>query len=178
MSQMTMIKQEVIRLGDGEKATLSTVHLPDGRYEVMLLNDFGDDIFREHAKSQLFALEIHKHLKKECHFEELGGKYKKLAYDLRDAAEYGVSVAGDDDGGACNFDSVTLALPGWHKSKVEQAAKEAGLRCFVWELWGSKSYVFSAPGGFQGNARTKVAEGMKSSLEGRGYEAGMYYQMD
>lgn len=109
----------------------------------------------------------------------LTGKYAKLADDLRTAAALGIEAAKhSDDGGTCNFDAPTLRLPRWNQAKVKQAAKVAGLGCFVWNLWGSKRYVFSIPIGAQANARTVAAETMSKSLKAAGYDAGMYYQMD
>lgn len=108
----------------------------------------------------------------------LKGKYKKLAEDLKAAISYGLEHQGTDDGGTSNFDAPTLSLPGWNKKLVEAAAEAAGCGCFVWNLWGSKSYVFSIRGTGQGYTRTKAAEAAKDYLKGLGYDAGMYYQMD
>lgn len=108
----------------------------------------------------------------------LSGRYAKLADDLRQAAEIGRQAAAQSgDGGTCNFDAVSVKLKGWTKSKVEAAAGQAGVGCFVWNLWGSKSYVFPLASG-QGDARTAAAEAMRDFLRSAGYEASVYYQMD
>lgn len=108
----------------------------------------------------------------------LKGKYAKLAQDLREALEYGKTMAGDDDGGTSNFDSPTIELTRWNKDLVEQAAREAGLSCSGWVFSGVKRYIFSVPGVGQGYTRTNAAEAMSLFLRERGYDAGMYYQMD
>lgn len=108
---------------------------------------------------------------------ELAGKYKKLADDLKAALAYGLEHMGTDDGGTSNFDAPTLTLPDWDKKLVEAAARAAGVDCFEWELWDSKSYVFTILGVGQGYTRTYASEAMSHYLKKLGYEAGMYYQM-
>lgn len=110
--------------------------------------------------------------------QPLKGKYAKLAKDLRDALEYGRTLAGDDDGGTSNFDSPSIDLPRWNKALVEEAAKEAGLSCSTWDVLGHKQYVFSVPGSGQGLMRTRTAEAMSWYLRRKGYAASVYYQMD
>lgn len=125
------------------------------------------------------ALADFKHLFKTYHVAPLTGKYAKLAADLKAAAAQGVKVAKNtEDGGTCNMDAVSIDLPGWRQAKVEQAAKAAGVGCFVWNLWGSKRYVFPIRGVGQANARTAAAEAMRDNLIAAGYDVGMYYQMD
>lgn len=109
----------------------------------------------------------------------LTGKYAKLAEDLRAAAAEGICKAMTTvDDGTCNMDAATLTLPRWQQAKVEEAARAAGVGCFVWNLWGSKSYVFPLRIQAKANARTSAAEAMRDQLSSMGYQAGMYYQMD
>lgn len=110
----------------------------------------------------------------------LTGKYAKLRDDLISALAAGRAAedANPEDGGTCNFDSAALQLPYWNGAMVEQAAREAGTRCFVWALWGSKSFVFGPDTRAQGNARSRNAEAMAEALKRMGYVATMYYQMD
>ena len=173
-------KDEGIRLADGRMATLSAAQLPDGKFEVMLFTNGPemeevDSIQCEYEETALAHFE---RLKKYYHTPELKGRYKKLAEDLKEAKAYGMDHAGDDDGGTCNFDSATLYLPRWNKEKVEIAAKTAGVGCSVWTSFTKCCFIFSIPGVGQGFRRTKAAEAMHDFLEERGYDAGMYYQMD
>ena len=169
-----------IRLADGRKAILSAVQLSDGKFEVMLLADDAnmDEIDTVRCESEPDALVIFDPMRDRYHVPELTGRYKKLAEDLKEALAYGLEHAGTDDGGTCNFDSPTLYLPRWNRKKVEAAAKTAGVGCFMWSSFSKSCYVFSVPGVGQGYTRTNAAEAMKDFLKDRGYEAGMYYQMD
>lgn len=173
------IKKANITLGNGEAAILSTAELAPGLYETMLATpDFGTEYKVLRNSTEEGALADFKHLRKTYHVAPLSGKYAKLAEDLRKAAAVGRAAAElSDDGGTCNFDAASLHLDGWIRAKVEQAAREAGVGCFVWNLWGSKSYVFPIASG-QGNARTAGAEAMSKHLKSAGYAASVYYQMD
>lgn len=177
-------RDEDIRLADGRIMTLDAAKLGEGKYEVMLLNPrTGEDIDSAQAATEADAIFQFDRLKRKYHYTEivLKGRYKKLAEDLKEALAYGLERKGDDDGGTSNFDAPSLHLPGWEKKKVEAAAKAAGLGCFVWNLWGHKSYVFSLPMGRgvgQGMTRTKAAEAMQEYLNRLGYEGMTYCQAD
>ena len=173
------IKSAEITLADGKAAILSTAELSPGVYETMLASpDFGTEYKVLRNATEGGALADFKHLHKAYHVAPLTGKYAKLAEDLRKAASVGHAAASlSDDGGTCNFDAASIRLSGWIQSKVEQAAREAGVRCFVWNLWGTKSFVFPIGCG-QGNARTAGAEAMSKHLKSAGYDASVYYQMD
>lgn len=173
------IKSAEITLVNGKAAILSTAEIAPGVYETMLASpDFGTEYKVLRNSTEEGALADFKHLHKTYHVAPLSGKYAKLSEDLRKAAEVGRAAARlSDDGGTCNCDAATIRLSGWIQSKVEQAAREAGVQCFVWNLWGSKSFVFPIGCG-QGNARTAGAEAMSNHLKNAGYDAGMYYQMD
>ena len=174
------IKRSEIILANGTAAVISTSEIYPGEYETMLATpDFETEykVLKSYDKES--ALSDHKHLKKRYHVAPLSGKYLQLSKDLREAAEIGRSAAaGMEDGGTCNFDSCTLYLKGWNQTKVEQAANAAGVGCFVWNLWGSKSFVFPLRIAAQGDPRTTAAEAMRDCLEAKGYSAGMYCQMD
>lgn len=109
----------------------------------------------------------------------LSGKYAKLRDDLRAALAAGRAAedADPEDGGTCNFDAASISLPRWNTAKVEQAAKEAGTGCFVWEL-GRRRFVFNPNTRAQGNARSRNAEAMTKALRALGYDALDYCQMD
>ena len=174
------IKSETITLRGGEAAVLSTVELAPGQFETMLASpDFGTEYVVLRTTSEEQAMGDFRHLRNQYHVPPLSGKYAKLAEDLAAAAAHGLeAAAGSDDGGTCNMDAVSLDLPRWSRDKVEQAAKAAGVGCFIWNLWGHKSYVFPIRCGYQGDARAKAAEAMQEALEAAGYTTGMYCQMD
>lgn len=174
------IKRADVTMKDGATAVLSTVELEPGLFETMLTSpNFDTEYAVLRTTSEAQAISDFNHLRKTHHVAPLSGKYAALAEALKIALSHGVEVAQfADDGGSCNFDAPTLHLKGWNQAKVKQAAKVAGLGCFVWDLWGSKRYVFSIPIGAQANARTVAAKAMRDSLKDAGYEAGMYYQVD
>ncbi len=178
MTTIESVKREQIRLQGGQQVTLSTAKLPDGTYETMLLDAAGEEVAGTQSSTEKDALYWHKHIREEYEVPEPKGRYKKLVEDIAAAIAYGREHMGDDDGGTSNLDAPTISLPGWSQKKVEAAMKEAGTRCFIWNLWGSKSYVFSIGGTGQGYTRTKAAEAARDYLKERGYNAGVYYQMD
>lgn len=108
----------------------------------------------------------------------LTGKYAKLRDDLIIAVEAGKKADHGEDGGTCNFDSPSLLLPRWQEKKVKQAAKEAGIGCFKWELFGGARYVFTTPTRAQGNRNCRVSEAMCKALETLGYSVLQYCSMD
>lgn len=174
------IKFAHITMRGGQEAVLSTVELEPGLYETMLTSpDFDTAFVQLRTTNEGQAISDFNHLHKQYYVEPLTGKYAELAKDLEAAAAYGMEVAANtEDGGTCNFDSATLNLRGWRSAKVKAAAKAAGVGCSVWNLYGSKRYVFSIPGCGQANAKTAAAEAMREALQLSGYDAGMYYQMD
>lgn len=167
----TQIKRdEHIRLADGRSATLSAVQLSDKKFETMLLlNDgSGEEIVSYQSTSKEDAVYFFNEIKDKYHVPELTGKYKKLADDLKAALAYGLEHMGTDDGGTSNFDVPSLTLPGWKKKLVEAVARTAGVVCFEWKLWNSKTYAFSVHGTGQGDTRTNAAEAMSRYLEEQG----------
>ena len=183
-------RDEAIRLADGRITTLDAAKLGEGEYEVMLFRPgTSEEIDSATVSTEADAILQFDRLRRMYHHPApvpasaapviLKGRYKKLAEDLKEALAYGLERKGDDDGGTSNFDSPSLHLPGWEKKKVEAAAKAAGLGCFVWNLWGHKSYVFSIREGVgQGYTRTKAAEAMQEYLNRLGYEGMTYCQAD
>lgn len=110
----------------------------------------------------------------------LTGKYAKLRDDLKVALEAGRTAEREnpEDGGTCNFDAASIRLVRWNGEKVEQAAKEAGTGCFVWNFYGQKRFVFSTRVGGQALKNEKAAEAMTAALGSMGYDAMEYCQMD
>lgn len=117
-------------------------------------------------------------MKKELKVVEMPERYKKLAESLKAAVEAAKAVAGGEDGGTCNFDSMMLAAPKWNQKFIEAAAKEAGIRVFDTRIFRCKYYVFPVPFGGQGNARTRQAEAMAQAMKAAGYDASVFYQID
>lgn len=168
------------------RVILDACELSPGHYEVMLLaRSTGDDIASATAYSEAEALAAFDRIR-EAHRPDqeqpapLTGKYAKLRDDLRAALAVGRAAeeAAPSDGGASNFDSPALRLPRWSRAKVEQAAREAGSSCFIWDLYGSKRYVFRPYTRAQGIARSLNAEAATDELRRLGYEAFSYCQMD
>lgn len=174
------IKFEKITMKNGEAAILSTVELEPDLYETLLASpDFGVEYAQLRTTSEAQAIADFKHLHKQYAVEPLTGKYSELAKDLECAAAHGMEcAAGTEDGGTCNMDAVAVSLKGWNREKIEQAAKAAGVGCFVWNLYGHKYFVFPIRSGYQGNARTRAAEAMCEALKLSGYKVEMYYQID
>lgn len=177
---MKQIKQTPIVLANGTVAIVSTSEIYPGEYETMVASpDFSEEYAVMRTTDEAQALTDHKHLRKQYHVAPLSGKYLKLSQDLAYAAGEAQTIAQIiEDGGTCNFDSCKLYLPGWNSKKVEQAARAAGVGCFVHNLWGSKSFVFPLRIAAQADARSAAAEAMRDCLKARGYDTAMYYQMD
>ena len=108
----------------------------------------------------------------------LTGKYAKLRDDLIKAIEAGKAADFGEDGGTCNFDAPSISLPRWQEKKVRQAAKEAGISCFKWDLYGGARYVFTTPTNAQGNRNCRVSEAMCKALSDMQYDVLEYSSMD
>lgn len=155
------------------------------RYEVMAMrNSIDFDEYRTNDLNdaiQAYNAMVEKYREKpETKPQEkpLTGKYAKLRDDLKAALAYGKAHEGDDDGGTCNLDACAVKLPRWREALVERAAKEAGTHSFVWELWGSKDFVFCPDTNGQGNKRSRNADAMTDYMRQLGYDALEYSQMD
>ena len=177
---MKQIKKTTITLAGGATAVISTAEIFPGEYETMMASpDFSHEYAVIRSASEAQALADHRLLKSRHHVDPLTGKYLQLSQDLAEASAKAAGIAAiTEDGGTCNFDSCTLYLKGWNSTKVQQAAQAAGVGCFVWNLWGSKSFVFPLRIAAQANARSAAAEAMRDCLKAKGYDAGMYYQAD
>lgn len=102
-------------------------------------------------------------------------KYKRLTEDMKYALNEGDKAVEDmEDGGTCNCDSPTLFLKGFDEGKAIAAITAAGSG--AWRYKGQ--YIISPCISAQGEPRTVKAEKMCSVLRSRGYDAGVYYQMD
>lgn len=177
---MRQLKKQNIILKDGKPAVLSTVEIVPGEFETMLASpDFGTEYDVLKARTETQAMKQFRFLRDTFHCPPLTGKYAQLAKDLKAAAASGLAVARNTpDGGTCNFDSAALYLKGWNGKKIRQAAAAAGVACFEWNLWGSRSWCFAVRGAGQADANTAASEAMRDHLKAAGYEASMYYQVD
>lgn len=176
----TKIRQDKIRNSKGEQLLVSTVRFPNGKYETGVFTDGMKDLEVSQCWGEDCALRIHREYiaKYTAKAVELPERYKQLTEDLKSAIKAAKAVAGGEDGGTCNFDSMMLAAPKWNQKFIEAAAKEAGIRVFDTRIFRCKYYVFSVPFGGQGNARTRQAEAMAQAMRSAGYDASVYYQID
>ena len=169
----------------GAWLTLDVAELEPGRFEVAVLRSDGYELQTAEAGSLSEAERLYRSYYgryvagRAPAPAPLSGRYAKLRDDLRAALAAGRAAedADPEDGGTCNFDSAAVRLPRWQLSKVQQAAKEAGTSCFVWELFG-RHFVFGPDTRGQGNARSRNAEAMVAALLALGYDAIDYCQMD
>jgi len=153
------------------------------RYETMALfpNKFRDELECVRSETEEEARRVHSIMldKHKRQAAELTGKYAKLRDDLLAAYAETVGEEETEDGGTCNFDSPVLHLPKWNADKVKQAVEEAGGHAFKWTERGRLfGWVISPNSSGQGNRRSRRAEAISEALKKRGYDTGMYYQMD
>lgn len=176
----TKIKQDKIKDNKGRALLVSTVLFTDGTYETGVFTDDMEDLKISQCWSEECALRIHREYIAEYTAQEveLPERYKRLAETLKVAVMAAKAVAGGEDGGTCNFDSMMLSASKWNQKLVKAAAQKANVRVFATRILGYKYYVFSVPFAGQGNARTRQAEAMAQAMEAAGYDASVYYQMD
>lgn len=168
----------------GRPVILDASELAPGEFEVMLMSKDGSEIQCQRVRNEIDARGAFRFLRRTYRPDAepviLTGKYAKLRDDLRQALEAGqaAEAANPEDGGTCNFDAASLALPRWRQDLVKQAAKEAGTSCCTWELFGQRRYVFNPNTRGHGNARSRNAEAMTAALRRMGYDTFEYCQMD
>ena len=93
-----------------------------------------------------------------------------------DAKEAGVN---EEDGGACNFDTVVLKTKGIPTKVLNEVTELTGIEIqkVGTKFWRGYSFIhFEAWG--QGNRRTRMVETAYNTLKELGYEVNMYYQLD
>lgn len=106
-------------------------------------------------------------------------KYNKLQQDLTVAVNEAKKKAKTtDDGGTCNFDCCLLFLPRYNEEKTVEAIKATGINGFKSHHFGRVCYMLGNPVFAQGNQRTVQAEKIAEVMKSKGYDAGLYYQMD
>lgn len=106
-------------------------------------------------------------------------RYEQLKNDLKYAVEKATEIAYQtDDGGTCNFDSCILYLPRYNKDKTLETIKETGIRAFKGNYYGKVCYILENPVYAQADRNTIQAEIINKIMGNKGYNVGMYYQMD
>lgn len=148
----------------------------DDEYELMVMHGDGTEIesirtmdYSEVERSYARMVSAH------C-----PDSWKNLIADLKSAKAIAQAADGND-GGTCNFDSPALSVPeGMKFDQVKACCAAAGVHCFSWKPLGTgpKLAVIGCHGVGQGNRRTEGAEAACKFLQSRGYDCGMYYQMD
>ena len=151
-------------------------------YETMVLRQGGVEVECIRSATLEDAQRVHRLMLaryKEQEEAPLTGKYLKLKLDLMEAYNETEYLEQTEDGGTCNFDAPVLHLERWNAKKIKQAAKEAGGDAWQWK-WGRTvmGWVFSPRSSGQGNRRSRRSEAISDFLKAKGYDAGMYYQMD
>lgn len=167
-------------LKHGSKQIVVDVCYIDGVFETMALDLDGNALDEFRSEDFDAAVAAYNEMVARYSKPELTGKYAKLRDDLRAALRVGrmAEAQNPEDGGTCNFDSASIALPRWAAAKVEQAAKEAGTSCWKWSLYGNARFVFSPNTNGHANARSRNAEAMAEALRSMGYDTFEYCQMD
>ena len=83
-----------------------------------------------------------------------------------------------EDGGTCNFDSVTLKISIPAKLAAQAGVKLEKMLVRDWgRLWRGY-YMVDIPLSGQGSRRTRMAEAACNALKSAGYDAQMFYQCD
>lgn len=151
-------------------------------YETMVLRPGGTELACILSATLEDAQRVHSRFLKEYSEQEeapLTGKYLRLKQDLLDAYAATVHLENTEDGGTCNFDAPVLHLERWNAQKIKQAAKEAGGSAWQWRSGRYViGWVFSPRSSGQANRRSRRAAAISDFLKAKGYDAGMYYQMD
>lgn len=109
-------------------------------------------------------------------------KTKKELNELNQALINAVNAAAmlvdTEDGGACNFDMVTLKIKIPKKFIQYISVKLEKMYACDWgRLW-KGYYLVDIPLSGQGSRRTRMAEAACQALKDAGYDARVYYQCD
>lgn len=148
-----------------------------GKYEIMFMDGEGQefDCFQTHDWHEMQEA-YSRMIRENC-----PESWKTLIADLEVAKAIAEAVS-VHDGGTCNFDSPALTPPdGMKYEQVKACCAAVDVGCFDWKPFpkAPKMAVLSGcSGNGQGYRRTKGAEDACEYLKSKGYECGMYYQMD
>lgn len=106
-------------------------------------------------------------------------KYTQLRSALINASLYASDFKDEDDGGTCNFDTVTIRLPRWPYAKLkEMVATIPGLRISKHYCGVAGTFMIHGFEHGQANRRTSMVEAFSRRLCELGYDSGVYYVMD
>ena len=147
-----------------------------GEYEVVFMTGEGETLGEYHTYDRIDAHSAYARMVR----TNCPESWKNLIADLK-AAKLIAQAATGDDGGTCNFDSPALHAPeGMTYEQVRACCKAAGVSCYDWKPFkkGEKLAVIGCAGIGQANRRTAGAEAACAFLQSKGYNCGMYYQMD
>lgn len=102
----------------------------------------------------------------------------KISEAIKKAAEAANQFKDSEDGGTCNFDSCFLRAPRMNKYKAESIERMSGVHCYLMDskLYGRVLMIGIGTG--QANRNTRMAEAAKNTLQGLGFNVGMWYQVD
>lgn len=102
----------------------------------------------------------------------------ELNQALLNAVNTAAMLDDTEDGGTCNFDSVTLKISIPAKLAAQAWVKLEKMLVRNWgQLWRGY-YMVDIPLSGQGSRRTRMAEAACNALKSAGYDAQMFYQCD
>ena len=102
----------------------------------------------------------------------------ELNQALLNAVNTAAMLDDTEDGGTCNFDSVTLKISIPAKLAAQAWVKLEKMLVRDWgRLWRGY-YMVDIPLSGQGSRRTRMAEAACNALKSAGYDAQMFYQCD
>ncbi len=148
----------------------------DSFFETMVADQNFDEceILRTNDKKE--ALKNHSKMVSKYTFSE---EVITLANTLKLANEEAQKCDYIEDGGSCNFDSVTINLKGKRKDFINQLELLSGFHIdkISSKIWAGFYFVhFNLKG--QANRRTKMAQTANNFLQQNNINSTMYYQLD
>lgn len=97
---------------------------------------------------------------------------------LLDAVNSAAMLDDTEDGGTCNFDSVTLRISIPAELAAETWVKLEKMLARDWGRSWKGYYMVDIPLSGQGARRTRMAEAARDALKSAGYNAAVFYQCD
>lgn len=104
---------------------------------------------------------------------------REIVAAIKDAARTAQRFAAHDDGGTCNMDSAFIKAEGMSDTEAEEIGRISGVRVYLLnsQIYGQILMLGGLTDG-QGFRRTKMAEAAQQTLEKKGLQSGVWYQMD